>query len=214
MFLTEEERKKIEQKIVELEHKSSGEIVVYCAKSSHSYTSAIFIAAFGGFFIMNLFGFYEYFITWGEINKNLILWLSVQNIIGAVIAGTLTYLIPKLKIMMVNNSKIEEMIFTKAKDVFLNMELFKTSDRTGILIYISLLEHKVIVLGDKGINAVIDPEEWDTMVNNVVKGIKEKNPFKGIMNAINDCERVLLKHGFVVKPNDINELPNHLIIEE
>ena len=92
--------------------------------------------------------------------------------------------------------------------------MFKTIDRTGILIYISLLEHKVIVLGDKGINAVIDPEEWDTMVNNVVKGIKEKNPFKGIMNAINDCERVLLKHGFVVKPNDINELPNHLIIEE
>lgn len=213
-FLNATEKEQIEHRITELERNSSGEIVVYVAKASHSYKSAVFTAALIGFFVMNLLLFYAYFTQWGDFTREYLLFFGIQNLIGAIVAGVIAWFSPILRTKLVFKDKVEELVLTKAKDVFLNYDLFNTVDRTGVLIYISILEHKVMVLGDVGISEKINEQAWETLLQDVVRGIKDKKAAKGILQAIADCEKILLDHGFEVKPDTINELPNHVIVEE
>ena len=94
----------------------------------------------------------------------------------------------------------------------LNEEVFKTIDRTGILIFISAEEHKVVVLADSGINAKVQHSDWDHIVELIVDGIKTEQLTEGIVNGINECKKLLLHHGFVVREDDTNELSDDIRI--
>ena len=56
---------------------------------------------------------------------------------------------------------------------FLEEEVFNTKQRTGILIFMSLFEHEVQVIADKGINAKIDEKDWQAVVSIIIDGIKK-----------------------------------------
>ena len=79
----------------------------------------------------------------------------------------------------------------------------------GILILVSLLEHRVQVLADSGINARVAPGTWDKIVQIVLDGIRGKDLCRGLCEAIEQCGEILSKE-FPVQPDDINELPNRL----
>ena len=101
-------------------------------------------------------------------------------------------------------------VFQKTQQSFLEEEVFNTSDRIGILIFISELERKVVILADKGINEKVTPEAWSDVVALIIKGIKEKQKGDGIANAINECETILLKNGFTNRIKEANELSDEL----
>jgi putative membrane protein len=98
----------------------------------------------------------------------------------------------------------------RAADAFISEEVFKTRDRTGILIFLSLEEHKVLVVGDRGIDAKVDRSEWEDVVARIVRGINIGHPADGLVDAIAQCGVLLEKHGFQRRQDDTNELPNRL----
>ena len=51
-----------------------------------------------------------------------------------------------------------------ANDQFLERELFATPGRTALLVLVSMLEHRVIVLPDKGLRAHLTAAQWDSVV--------------------------------------------------
>ena len=85
--------------------------------------------------------------------------------------------------------------------------LVETRDRTGILIYLSLLEHRVIVLADRGIHARVEAGTWDAVVARVVAGIKERRAEAGLADGIRLCGEILSQR-FPSRPGDVDELPN------
>jgi putative membrane protein len=121
---------------------------------------------------------------------------------------------PKIRMSLVAGKIIEQAAITKARDIFLQEEVFKTIDRSGILIYISELEHEVVVLGDSGINAKILDSAWQDVVNTIVRSIKQNEPTLGIIKAIDMCKTLLLENGFIVRADDTNELSDDIRIEE
>ena len=60
----------------------------------------------------------------------------------------------------------------RAHRLFSEYGLFRTTARTGVLVYVSLFEHVVIVLGDSGISAKIGPNEYTTIVDAMIKRIQ------------------------------------------
>lgn len=88
-----------------------------------------------------------------------------------------------------------------------------TKDNTGILIFVSLLEKQVCVLADKAISQHFKNEDWQEVVNLILKGLKNKNMAQGFENGILKCGN-LLKEKFPIQKDDTNELENHLIIKE
>ena len=105
-------------------------------------------------------------------------------------------------------------VITRARDIFLQEEIFNTLERTGILIYISEMEKRVQVLGDQGISSVIEQSDWDNVLELVTHGIKKGNPADGLVLAIHECKKLLLENGFIVRSDDTNELSDKMIIEK
>ncbi|MGL1889679.1 MAG: hypothetical protein OCD76_24410 [Reichenbachiella sp.] len=203
----------IKSAIEDLELESSGEIVVYFARNSDSYFEACWkLAAILGVAGLGLIGSMSH--LW-LLPEDFSLFHGCLYLIGVVAIGfTLLYLVPQLRLVFINETVKTHRVLTKARDIFLQEEAFNTIDRTGILIYISELEHKVQVIGDKGIHAKIKDGDWNEVVDLVINGIKNNIPAQGIADAISKCKTLLLDNGFIVREDDTNELPDDIRIEE
>jgi putative membrane protein len=92
-------------------------------------------------------------------------------------------------------------------------EVFNTRQRTGILIFVSFFEREVIVIADKGISKVVDQKDWDGIVRFIIEHIRRGKIVDGIEGAIKRCGELLLEKGFVIAPDDINELGDDLRVE-
>jgi len=145
------------------------------------------------------------------------LWLPIDSVelalltIGAGGLGTvLVAMIPALKRFFAGQDLIDHRVALRAADAFIAEEVFKTRDRTGILIFLSLEEHKVLVVGDRGINDKVERSEWEDVVARIVRGINDGHPADGLVDAIGQCGALLRKHGFERATDDVNELPNRL----
>lgn len=89
-------------------------------------------------------------------------------------------------------------------------KLHKTAEANGILLYISVLEHKVWILADAGINSKIDPGEWDSVVAELTAGIKAGRRCQAICEAIRRTGQILTTH-FPHQRDDRDELHNLII---
>jgi putative membrane protein len=203
------DRENIAAAVREAERKTSGEIVPYVVGQSDAYEEAewkcgslLGAAALATFSII-----FSYTSIW--------LPLSVAElVIAALLAGALGVLLPKLfpalKRMFAGEALMHRRVAQRAAEAFVSEEVFKTHERTGILIFLSILEHKVLVLGDSGINAKVKPEEWQEIVKRIVAGIRAGKPAEGLIDGITQCGTLLQKHGVAIRQDDTDELPDTL----
>jgi putative membrane protein len=104
----------------------------------------------------------------------------------------------------------QQRVDERAALAFLEEELFKTRDRTGIMIFLSLFERRVRIMGDEGINKLVQKEEWDEIVGIIVQAMKNGSPAEGMLEAIWKCGHLLEKHGVQIRPDDTDELDNQI----
>ena len=75
---------------------------------------------------------------------------------------------------------------------------------------ISLLEHRVEIVADRGINNKVKKGSWDIIVNELIRNIKKGEYVEGLNLAINECREVLERY-CPAKEDNPNELDNTLI---
>ena len=86
----------------------------------------------------------------------------------------------------------------------------RTIGRTGILIYLSMAEHRAEIVGDEAITNVTTPETWGEAMAELIAEVKEGRPADGIVAAIGIIGDVLAQH-FPKSSEDTNEIPDKLI---
>ncbi len=64
-------------------------------------------------------------------------------------------------------------VLDRAADVFANLKMQKTALRNGILFYIALVDKKMAILGDAGINAKVPDKYWDELKNRMIEKFKQ-----------------------------------------
>jgi putative membrane protein len=126
--------------------------------------------------------------------------------IGAVAAGA----VPPLLRALTPAEERGRAVYRRAVAAFLEQELFDTRDRTGILLFVSLNEHHIEVLADRGIDAQVDDSAWADVTDHIRRGIEDDRLTQGLLNGIACCGRVLDEHGLEAGPNDADELANRL----
>lgn len=202
-FLTDAEKENIRNAVKEVEKITSGEIVPMVVSASYSYPLSNFIGAFSIGMIIAL-------ITVLILkNDHLWLFLSVYMAGFIIIHELIKYILP-LKKLFISDKEIKAEVEEAAVNAFYKNDLYKTRDKTGVLIYISVFERKVWVLADKGINSKVDAETWSEIVSIIVSGIKEKKQGEAIVKAIGRTGQILSKH-FPCKKDDTNELTNLIV---
>ena len=97
----------------------------------------------------------------------------------------------------------------KAANVFKRLKMNRTEERNGVLIYISVLDHKFAIIGDAGINDKVLPDFWETTRDKMLLEFKKGNLVEGIIKGIEEAAIQLAKH-FPLKSDDKNELSNDI----
>jgi len=117
--------------------------------------------------------------------------------------------LPLLKLAFTPAARVNEVVHRQAMHIFFEKGLHRTRDENGILIFISLLERKVWILGDRGINAVIPPERWIALASALSSGIRQGQLTEALVGVITEVGDVLRQH-FPSRLDDVNELPDLL----
>ena len=100
-----------------------------------------------------------------------------------------------------------------AHKVFHKLRMDKTKLRNGVLIYVSPSDHKTAIYADSGINeAAENPAFWQDALNEMLIFFKKDLIADGICAGIEKVKK-LIKKGYPVSDNDLNELDNEVIME-
>lgn len=97
--------------------------------------------------------------------------------------------------------------------VFDKLRMHTTEQRNGVLFYISMLDHKLAIVGDKGINDVVNDTFWDEIRDLMIAHFKKDNYTEGLMEGILKAGEQL-KVAFPYHQEDINELSNDISFQE
>ena len=189
----------IEEAVKKAEAKTSGEIVPVILEVSDNYPGATwrFGITCALFFVALLYVYYPYL--------DFLVYLLIEILL--IFIGILLAQVSFLKRLFVSNAEKEEEVYQKAVEIFYERSLHSTRDRTGILILVSLLEHRVQILADIGINSVVPLQTWDHIAEELIVSIRHKQLQEGMCQAITSCGDILATY-FPVKADDINELEN------
>ncbi len=83
-----------------------------------------------------------------------------------------------------------------------------------MLVFVALLEHRVVVLGDSGIDRVLDPDErWESVVDAVLAGARRGALGDGIIDAV-ACVAAILGRHLPAPARNPDELPTALVLSE
>lgn len=96
------------------------------------------------------------------------------------------------------------------------LKLFRTSAEartragTGVLLYLSLAEHRAELIADAGIHSRVSPDVWGEAMAGLLSHVREGRPGEGMAEAVRQIGIVLAEH-FPRSADDTNELPDRLI---
>lgn len=138
------------------------------------------------------------------------LWLLVLQIPTAVLLWHLLG-IPFLLRWLIRPSQAAANVRSRAFQLFAEQGVYRTRDKSGLLIVIAELEHRVMILGDQGIHAQIGSEGWERHVAAIIAGIKRGDPAGAVVQVIDGFAK-LLAEKFPRRPDDTNELPNAVVV--
>ena len=99
--------------------------------------------------------------------------------------------------------------YNRALEVFRMLKMFNTKQQNAVLLYIAVEDHKFVIYGDKGIDAVVPENFWDTTKNVIQNQFQSGNFKQGIVDGVLKVGEELKAH-FPWDANDVDELPNEV----
>lgn len=97
----------------------------------------------------------------------------------------------------------------RAQEVFFTLNMQNTKDRNGVLFYVGVADKHFAIIGDEGINKVVDANFWNSTKDIVIDNFKNKNNKDGLVNGIREAGK-RLKEFFPYQSDDIDELSNEI----
>ncbi len=211
-YLNQTEISEIEKQIANIELKTEAEIIPVIVRSSSAYRQSsvtlMLIAALLFVIGWEAYSPHFYWDTWMQTTG-----LLVAGLLFVFVLAPRLSRFPWLQRLMTVRSEELEQCWKRARLEFYENRLHHTEDSVGVLIYVSLLEHVVIVLADQKIAEKLPQNTWQKVVDQIVAGLRNQKMAEGFKNGLAECSNLLIEH-FPVKSGDVNELPNHLVVKE
>ncbi|NCP13073.1 MAG: hypothetical protein GW858_02785 [Sphingomonadales bacterium] len=220
-YLDNAEHRLVSEAVTAAEAATSGEIVTVLADRSDGYTDvALLWAAGAAFTAMSLFAAFPlpFLETWDAIFGGWDHEWSAGELASMVITlGLLTFLgvmlvqqweplkfalIPgPLKTMRVHDQAVRQFKVGAER---------RTTGHTGVMIYLSMREHRAEIVADETIAAIVSAEVWGEAMGDMLSLIRKGRVAEGLAVGISDVGHVLAEH-FPRGARDRNELPDRLI---
>ena len=221
MRLSEADHAKVSAAIAAAEAKSDGEIIAIVAPSSDSYHDValhwavlvlIAVLAFAAW-KPGLLHFWHGIAVGGwrlePTTGELLLILLILAVAKFTIALLLLRWMP-LRLALAPRATKSRRVRRKAIELFKAGAERRTIGRTGVLIYLSMAEHRAEIVGDEAIVKVTTPGTWGEAMAALLIEVKQGRIADGMVAAIERVGVVLAEH-FPRSVADTNEIPDKLI---
>lgn len=220
-LLTADEHERISQAVHSAEQNSAGEIVTILTDRSDGYRDIALVwaalIAFTALTVLSLVpDFYLALVDrvlgrWGhEWTPREVFELATDVAILKFIGMLLLQLWQPLKFLLIPGHIKSARARARAVTCFKVGAERRTHGRTGILIYLSMREHRAEIVADAAIAAKVSPEVWGEAMAAMLAEIRRGHVGDGIVAAVGKVGAVLAEH-FPRAEDDQNELPDRLI---
>jgi putative membrane protein len=204
VFLSDSELAAVRDATSRAEERTGGEIVPYLvARVDDHEESRWRWAAFGAVTAAATAGVVHDAAGWWGLG---VWWISLPTLTGALLGLALAR-IPALERLLLDRDAVDRRVRLRAEAAFLEEEVFRTRDRTGILLLVAGFEHRAVLLADEGIHRAVEPGVWDDVVGRLVQRLKRGERAAGIVEAIDRCGEILATH-VARRSDDTDELPD------
>lgn len=194
----------VEGAIARAESKSAGELVVAVLRRSDAYTGPRALVAAGVTFLVATGLAWALPGFWAE-------WVVLAQVPVAAAAWAVCGVPPVLR-ALAGRQRRQQAAHARALQLFAERGVHHTRDHSGLLIFISELEHQVVLLGDRGIHAHIGADGWERHVQVLVSGIRRGHLDQALVQVI-DAFGAVLAAKFPRRPDDVNELPDEVVLQ-
>ncbi len=201
-LLSEADAREVEAAVGRVESQSSAEVVVAVVPRSHDYWRprvllAVAWALASGFA-------YLHFAPWREpawaLGLELVVGFAVYALSG----------LPAVSRRLISSQAAAEAASARAFQLFAERGLHGTRGRTALLVFVSELEHRVVLLGDHTVHMRLGQSGWDAHVELLVSHIRRGQTRAGLLALL---ERLGPELAAVAprEADDVNELPDHVL---
>ena len=104
---------------------------------------------------------------------------------------------------------IEEDVLDHAAFIFQELDMHRTAERNGILIYICVADRQMAVVGDKAINEKVPEHFWEDVIDVMARNFKAMKHADGLIEAAGMVGEIAGRF-FPRQSDDRNELSNEV----
>lgn len=221
LHLSETDHDRVTQAVADAERESDGEIVTIVARRSDAYHDAGLHWAIGAVFVaLSLAAafpaHFRALCTWllRSWEHDVEDWKLLSVLLGILI---LKFLIVRyalawtpLRMALTPRATKARRVRRRAIILFRAVAQGRTRGQTGVLIYLSLDEHRAEIVADAAINEKVTPEVWGDAMATLIDAVRDGRAAEGMAGAVRQVGLVLAGH-FPRLDSNPNELPDRLI---
>jgi putative membrane protein len=221
MKLTERDSQLVADAIRAAEARTDGEVSAIVSASSDDYHDVVLHwSLLVALLPLSIAAAFPHLLTWGAgflvseweeapglqlmlmilLVKTVILFLIARFIIGR----------PAIRMALTPAATKSRRVRRRAIMLFRAGTEQRTATSTGVLLYLSLAEHRAEIVADAAIHAKVEPERWGEAMAVLIAAVRDDRPGEGIAAAIAKIGDVLSTH--FPRGDDPNELPDRLIV--
>lgn len=174
-MFTSDEKRRVTEAVAAVEKRTSGELVLVWTPRSDDYAvhRGAWALAFGAGMA---FEFGRFLPASG----------SQASLVAAGLTCGLYFLFgwaPLLRLIAPERVQ-EARAHERAKMAFVEFGVDATSTRGGVLLFLSAVEHQVVILADQGIHGRVGEDAWRSTVDGLVVALREGRTGEGVLAAI------------------------------
>jgi len=191
MFLTPTDMQAIEARVGALEKDLGLQVVTMVVGKSDVYPETVWKAFALGSAVTALA------VAAGEILRSE--WTTTGAILVSVVAvlavgaacALAAVYVPGVARLFLRESRAALEVSHYAKAQFLDRQLFATKQRSAVLVLVSMLERRVVILADTGLDAHVSVAEWDGVIARMTAKLRNGATGEAILDGL-DALRGLL----------------------
>ena len=202
----------IEAAVSRAEDRAPGEIVPYIVGRSDRYPEALWKGAALGAALGAVLWAGLDFGEWAIDPVAPVLYTAAGALVGFALAH-----LSGLRRWLAGKSSLDRRVEQRARAAFLEREVFATSGRSGMLLFVSIFERRALVIADAGVPVRPDGETWGDVGREISEGIAAGRPGKAIAGAIERLGTILARReaGDIAKGvKGVDELPDAPVMKE
>jgi putative membrane protein len=221
VMLSEADRVAVAAAVAKAEAESDGEIVTIVAPRSDAYHDvALHYAVLLMLLVPVWYAFLPQawfdwamatFLGWGaELTRPLLMTFVFVKLAGTYLFVWLLMKWVPLRMALTPKGTKNRRVRRRAVELFHVTTEQRTKGRTGVLLYLSLLERRAEIVADEAIHSKVDPGVWGDAMAALVEEVKAGRPGDGMARAVEKIGEVLAQ---CLPPQSVNpnELPDRLI---